>query len=169
MWGPGWARSSVRRGISPRCRMRPSGFSRAPCCWDVLRFSPFWFCWLHASGAPEQPGPGLCEKRSQLPPHFRRIVAVRGFSPLPEHGALVRTLERVNWDRETMNELLAEYLPILIFLGVGGVISSQFVVAAWLVAIQKPDDDELSAYESGHQAFHCTPGQVDGPCQHVAI
>jgi len=68
-----------------------------------------------------------------------------------------------------MNELLAEYLPILIFLGVAVVVSSLFVVAAWLVAKQNPDAAKVSAYECGFEAFDSSRGQFDVRFYLVAI
>ncbi len=52
-----------------------------------------------------------------------------------------------------MGSLLIEYLPILIFLGVAVAFSLIFVGAAMLVAKQNPDDEKLSAYECGFEAF----------------
>jgi NADH-quinone oxidoreductase subunit A len=52
-----------------------------------------------------------------------------------------------------MTELLAEYLPILIFLGIAVALSVAIVAASYLVAPQRPDPEKLSAYECGFEAF----------------
>lgn len=52
-----------------------------------------------------------------------------------------------------MNALLIEYLPILIFIGIGGVIGLALLVAPFLIAPSKPDPEKLSAYECGFNAF----------------
>ncbi|HTW34901.1 MAG TPA: NADH-quinone oxidoreductase subunit A [Rhizomicrobium sp.] len=52
-----------------------------------------------------------------------------------------------------MESLLLEYLPILIFLGIAGVIAGALVVVPILVAPSKPDPEKLSAYECGFNAF----------------
>jgi NADH-quinone oxidoreductase subunit A len=52
-----------------------------------------------------------------------------------------------------MQSLLFEYLPILIFLGIAGVIASALIVVPLLVAPSEPDPEKLSAYECGFNAF----------------
>ena len=52
-----------------------------------------------------------------------------------------------------MDELLREYLPILIFLGLAIVLGLVFLVAAALVAAYNPDPEKISAYECGFNAF----------------
>jgi NADH-quinone oxidoreductase subunit A len=52
-----------------------------------------------------------------------------------------------------MNALLMEYLPILLFIGVGGVISLALLVVPMFIAPSKPDPEKLSAYECGFNAF----------------
>jgi NADH-quinone oxidoreductase subunit A len=52
-----------------------------------------------------------------------------------------------------MNKLLMEYLPILIFIGVAGGISTVFLVVPFIIAPNKPDPQKLSAYECGFEAF----------------
>ena len=50
-------------------------------------------------------------------------------------------------------ELLIEYLPILIFLAIAGTISVAMVLGSILVGIRNPDADKLAAYECGFDAF----------------
>jgi len=52
-----------------------------------------------------------------------------------------------------MNALLLQYLPLLIFIGIGGVIGLALLVAPFLLAPSKPDPEKLSAYECGFNAF----------------
>ena len=52
-----------------------------------------------------------------------------------------------------MEKLLLEYLPILIFLGIAGVLGGSLIVLPLLLAPSKPDPEKLSAYECGFPAF----------------
>jgi len=60
-----------------------------------------------------------------------------------------------------VQSILSDYLPILMFLGVGVIFSIVFVALAYLVAEQRPDFEKVSAYESGFEAFSDTRGQFD--------
>jgi len=68
-----------------------------------------------------------------------------------------------------MNELLLEYLPILIFFVIAIVMSGIFVVLPMIVAKQKPDPEKLSAYECGFEAFDGARKQFDVRFYLVAI
>jgi NADH-quinone oxidoreductase subunit A len=52
-----------------------------------------------------------------------------------------------------MTELLAAYLPLVIFIGLSLVIGLVLLVAPFVVAYQQPDPAKLSAYECGFEAF----------------
>ena len=52
-----------------------------------------------------------------------------------------------------MNDLLSNYLPILIFIGLAAVIGLALLVAPFIVAFKKPDPEKVSAYECGFDAF----------------
>ncbi|MBB3998779.1 NADH-quinone oxidoreductase subunit A [Aureimonas pseudogalii] len=52
-----------------------------------------------------------------------------------------------------MNELLGSYLPIVIFVGVALFIGLALLVSPFLLAFKAPDDEKLSAYECGFDAF----------------
>jgi len=52
-----------------------------------------------------------------------------------------------------MEELLLEYLPILIFIGLAAVLGGALIVLPLLIAPSKPDPEKLSAYECGFPAF----------------
>jgi NADH-quinone oxidoreductase subunit A len=52
-----------------------------------------------------------------------------------------------------MEKLLLEYLPILIFLGIAGVLGGALIMVPLLIAPSRPDPEKLSAYECGFPAF----------------
>ncbi|MBV8793077.1 MAG: NADH-quinone oxidoreductase subunit A [Pseudolabrys sp.] len=52
-----------------------------------------------------------------------------------------------------MNELLLDYLPLAIFIGVASVIGLVLLIVPFIVAYQQPDPEKLSAYECGFNAF----------------
>ena len=68
-----------------------------------------------------------------------------------------------------MDELLREYLPILIFLVIATGIAVLLVVASFLVAKQRPDSEKLSAYECGFEAFDDARSRFDVRFYLVAI
>ena len=53
----------------------------------------------------------------------------------------------------SMPSLLADYLPLVVFIGVALVIGLALLVAPFVVAYAKPDPEKLSAYECGFNAF----------------
>jgi len=52
-----------------------------------------------------------------------------------------------------MNQLLLDYLPIVIFIGVASFIGLALMIAPFLVAVSNPDPEKVSAYECGFKAF----------------
>jgi NADH-quinone oxidoreductase subunit A len=52
-----------------------------------------------------------------------------------------------------MTNLLAAYLPLVIFIGVSLAIGLALLVAPFIVAYRRPDPEKLSAYECGFNAF----------------
>ena len=52
-----------------------------------------------------------------------------------------------------MNDLLREYLPIIIFLGLAVALGLAFLVAPLVLAVRRPDAEKISAYECGFNAF----------------
>ena len=52
-----------------------------------------------------------------------------------------------------MENLLLQYFPILIFLGIAIGLAAAIVLASLIIARQKPDTAKLSAYECGFEAF----------------
>jgi NADH-quinone oxidoreductase subunit A len=69
----------------------------------------------------------------------------------------------------SMNELVQEYLPILIFMGLAGALGLALLLAAYVIAPQKPDSEKLSAYECGFNAFDDARMQFDVRYYLVAI
>ncbi|PTQ72566.1 NADH-quinone oxidoreductase subunit A [Celeribacter persicus] len=52
-----------------------------------------------------------------------------------------------------MEDLLREYLPIVIFLGLAIALGLVFIFAALILAVRNPDPEKVSAYECGFNAF----------------
>lgn len=52
-----------------------------------------------------------------------------------------------------MQEMLAEYLPIMIFLGLAIALGLILILAAAILAVRNPDPEKVSAYECGFNAF----------------
>jgi len=53
----------------------------------------------------------------------------------------------------TLEDLLREYLPLVIFLGLAIALGAILVLAAVIVAVRNPDPEKVSAYECGFNAF----------------
>ena len=66
-------------------------------------------------------------------------------------------------------EFLREYLPILIFIGIASFISVAMVVASLIVGKQAPDEEKISAYECGFEAFGDARSRFDVRFYLVAI
>ena len=52
-----------------------------------------------------------------------------------------------------MTDLLTDYLPLAVFIGVALAIGAALMVAPFLVAYRNPDPEKVSAYECGFNAF----------------
>ena len=52
-----------------------------------------------------------------------------------------------------MNAFLLQYLPIVILLGIAAALGVGFLIAAWVMAPNRPDPEKISAYECGFNAF----------------
>jgi NADH-quinone oxidoreductase subunit A len=52
-----------------------------------------------------------------------------------------------------MGQLLQDYLPLVIFIGIAFVISAGILIAPFFIAVSKPDPAKVSAYECGFEAF----------------
>ena len=60
-----------------------------------------------------------------------------------------------------MEDLLREYLPILIFIGIAVGIACAMLIASLVIARQKPDLEKLSPYECGFEPFEDARGRFD--------
>jgi len=60
-----------------------------------------------------------------------------------------------------MTDLLSDYLPIVLFLGISAVIGIALLVAPFLVTIKRPDPEKVSAFEAGFEAFDDARMKVD--------
>jgi hypothetical protein len=54
---------------------------------------------------------------------------------------------------ETVNPILNDYLPLVIFVGVAMVIATAMLVMPFMMAYERPGPEKLSAYECGFNAF----------------
>ena len=70
-----------------------------------------------------------------------------------QKGRLTRGDARADVLLGTMTDILVDYLPIILFLGISGVLASVLLVLPLLIAPAKPDPEKLSAYECGFNAF----------------
>ena len=52
-----------------------------------------------------------------------------------------------------MDEMLSEYLPILIFLAIAVALGLLLLLVATVIAVRHPDAEKVSAYECGFNAF----------------
>ena len=52
-----------------------------------------------------------------------------------------------------MPNLLDQYLPLVVFMAVGALMSGALLIAPFIVAFKAPDAEKLSAYECGFNAF----------------
>ena len=68
-----------------------------------------------------------------------------------------------------MDQLLVDYLPILIFIGIASVIAGIAVGASYLIVPQKPDVEKTSPYECGFEPFDDARHKFDVRFYLVAI
>ena len=67
------------------------------------------------------------------------------------------------------HELLSDYLPIIVFLGIATGLALAMLLASFIIGKQKPDSEKLSAYECGFDAFSDTRSKFDVRFYLVAI
>ena len=68
-----------------------------------------------------------------------------------------------------ISALVADYLPILIFLAIAAFVAVAAVGLSFVVAEQKPDSEKLSAYECGFPAFDDARAKFDVRYYLIAI
>ena len=64
---------------------------------------------------------------------------------------------------------LGEYLPIAVFFAIAIGLSAAFVLSAFVLGNQRPDDEKMAAYECGFDAFDDSRRQFDVRFYLVAI
>jgi NADH-quinone oxidoreductase subunit A len=52
-----------------------------------------------------------------------------------------------------VSDLVRDYFPLVVFIGISLVIGLVLLVAPFIVAYRKPDPEKLSAYECGFNSF----------------
>jgi NADH-quinone oxidoreductase subunit A len=65
--------------------------------------------------------------------------------------------------------MLRQYLPILIFMGLAGVIGTALFTIGWIMGPRRPDAEKLSPYECGFEAFEDSRMRFDVRYYLVAI
>ena len=68
-----------------------------------------------------------------------------------------------------MDEMLSEYLPILIFLAIALALGLLLLLSATIIAVRNPDTEKVSAYECGFEAFDDSRMEFDVRFYLVAI
>ena len=68
-----------------------------------------------------------------------------------------------------MENLLSEYLPILIFISVAAFIAILSVISSLIISPQQPNSEKNSAYECGFEAFSDSRHKFDVRFYLVAI
>jgi NADH-quinone oxidoreductase subunit A len=70
---------------------------------------------------------------------------------------------------EDERPMLQKYLPILIFLGLSGVLGLALFTVGWIMGPRRPDAEKLSPYECGFEAFEDSRMRFDVRYYLVAI
>ena len=68
-----------------------------------------------------------------------------------------------------MNALLAQYFPILVFVGIAGGLAAAILLASFVIVRQHPDSEKLSPYECGFEPFEDARSKFDVRFYLVAI
>jgi NADH-quinone oxidoreductase subunit A len=86
-------------------------------------------------------------------PRLRRRRGLRAVLRCGNTAARLRPPLSRGLREPPMNQLLMEYLPLVVFMGVALVIGLALMAAPFLVAVRNPDPEKVSAYECGFNAF----------------
>lgn len=65
--------------------------------------------------------------------------------------------------------MLENYLPVLVFLGVGTIVGAAMIAVGFVLGTRKPDSEKLSPYECGFEAFEDARMKFDVRYYLVAI
>jgi NADH-quinone oxidoreductase subunit A len=85
------------------------------------------------------------------PDAVQRLTARRGAQP--GRRSRNQSGRRPAPEHEAMSSLLADYLPLVVFIGVATAIGLVLMITPFVVAYKQPDPEKLSAYECGFNAF----------------
>jgi NADH-quinone oxidoreductase subunit A len=77
--------------------------------------------------------------------------------------------DKTGYNFEHMDQAVAHYFPIVIFLGIAVVLAMLMVLLPMAIGRQKPDNEKTSAYECGFEAFSDARGKFDVRFYLVAI
>jgi NADH-quinone oxidoreductase subunit A len=96
-----------------------------------------------------------------LCPALRLLAPVLGTNPICDKGDFASTYGTLAAggtgfpcrNVSPMNELLLDYLPLVIFIAVALGIALGFLIVPFMIAYKAPDPEKLSAYECGVNAF----------------
>jgi NADH-quinone oxidoreductase subunit A len=84
-----------------------------------------------------------------------RVLCPSGRGPAVDHLFERRTHPRpvANSSGGRVPSLISDYLPLVVFIVLGTMISGALLIAPFLVAYKAPDTEKLSAYECGFNPF----------------
>ena len=82
-----------------------------------------------------------------------KVAPAEGLGVLDGAKCRIRQRHRAANRKLSMQTLLAEYLPILIFLGIAVGLTLVIVAASLICGPHRPDSEKLSPYECGFEAF----------------
>ncbi len=85
------------------------------------------------------------------------------------NNLLNRVVKHFSRNVYKVENYLSEYLPILIFIIIGFAIAVGMTMLSFVVGDRKPDNEKLSAYECGFEAFDDARGRFDVRFYLVAI
>ena len=65
--------------------------------------------------------------------------------------------------------MLENYLPVLVFIVIGGAVACVMLAMGWMLGPTRPDDEKLSPYECGFESFEDARMKFDVRYYLVAI
>jgi NADH-quinone oxidoreductase subunit A len=97
----------------------------------------------------------LCASTAFVKPHgaFASTNAWLAAAGPGQHADATAASRAAAWTRCRMTGVLADYLPLVIFIAVSAAIAGALLIAPFIVAYKQPDPEKLSAYECGFNAF----------------
>ena len=81
------------------------------------------------------------------------MLTLANYSGKPLFNSRSKASNALAQKEPSVDDLLLEYLPILVFLGIALSLGLVLLLAAALIAIRNPDPEKVSAYECGFNAF----------------